>query len=195
MALRTLTVRGVGDATLSRLRSRAESNRRSLNSELLTILEHAAGEDSAAAPSPSAREAPPSAGREAPPPAGSEAPLPALPEAPPPVVREAPPAYASADLLRQVDVQQLADICRRYGIEWLAVFGSHVRGDARGDSDVDVVVEFAPGRTPGFGFVRVADALRAAFLGRPVDLFTRNGLSPRLRERIDSCARTLYGAQ
>jgi predicted nucleotidyltransferase len=75
------------------------------------------------------------------------------------------------------------------------VFGSHARRDARPDSDVDVVVDFAPGATPGLGIVRVADALRPVLGGRRVDLVTRRGLAPRLREQILSGARTLYVAE
>ncbi|MDH3498438.1 MAG: nucleotidyltransferase family protein [Gemmatimonadota bacterium] len=88
----------------------------------------------------------------------------------------------------------LAAVCRRHHIRWLAMFGSAARGEARPESDVDLVVEFEPGMTPGFGIVRVAEALRPAFGGRPVDLVTRRGLSPRLRERILADAVPLHGA-
>ena len=168
MADRTLTIRGVADAVLERLRARAAANRRSLNSELLAILDRAADAESAPPP-------------------------------PPGTVREpaaAPDAARPADiLLAHVDRGALEDVCRRHHIVWLAVFGSLTRGDARADSDVDVVVDFAPGMTPGFGIIRVADALRPVLGGRRVDLVTRRGLSPRLREQILSAAQTLYAAE
>jgi hypothetical protein len=170
MANRTLTVRGVSDATLERLRARAAASRRSLNGELLTILDGAAaGESSRPSPDLSVREA-------------------------------TAPAYADAAerepaLLATVDRAALAEVCRRHHIAWLAVFGSHARGDARPDSDVDVVVDFVPGMTPGFGVVRVAEALRPVLGGRRVDLVTRRGLAPRLREQILAGARTLYAAE
>jgi hypothetical protein len=85
-------------------------------------------------------------------------------------------------------------VCRRHHIRWLAVFGSHARGDARPESDVDVVVDFEPGMTPGLGIVRVAEALRSVFGGRRVDLVTHRGLSPRLRGRVLATALVLYGA-
>lgn len=178
---RTLTLRGVADAVLDRLRSRAAANRRSLNSELLAILDRAAAENlTPHGPQRTVHE--PAAVRYA--------------ESPQSVVvacDEAP--QASADLLAQVDRAALEDVCRRHHIVWLAVFGSHARGDAREDSDVDVVVDFEPGRTPGFGIVRVADALRPVLGGHRVDLVTRRGLSPRLRERILSSATALYAEE
>ena len=169
MKTRTLTVRGVSDVTLKHLREQAAANRRSLNGELLMVLDQAAGRASA----PSAEVA---AVRESA----------ALPYATRPM-RMSP-------LLERVDHEALAAVCRRYHIRSLAVFGSHARGDARPDSDVDVVVDFEPGMTPGFGIVRVAEALRPVFDGQRVDLVTRRGLAPRLRDSILASARSLYAA-
>jgi hypothetical protein len=59
---------------------------------------------------------------------------------------------------------------------------------------VDVLVDFEPGLTPGFGIVRVAEALGPIFGGRRVDLVTRRGLAPRLRDGIVASARALYAA-
>jgi len=169
MPLRTLTLRGISDAILKRLRARAAAHRRSLNSELLAMLDAAVAE----------------------PPRSS---------APPAVVRETALAPYSAPTLPDlpaiaaVDQEALVAVCRRYHITWLAVFGSHVRGEARPDSDVDLVVDFAPGQTPGFGVVRVAEALRPVFGGRRVDLVTRRGLAPRMRDQVLASARTLHAA-
>lgn len=172
MPRRTLTVRNIPDDQLKRLRARAESNHRSLNGELLVILADAS------LPEPR----PPAA-------------LPLVREA---TLREytaAPKAPKRERALADtVDRKALAAICRRYGIRWLALFGSHASGTARADSDVDVIVDFEPGKTPGFGIVRVADALRTTFGGRRVDLVTRNGLSPRMREQVLAGAVPLYGA-
>ena len=169
MPRRTLTVREIPDDQLKRLRARAESNHRSLNGELLVILADA------------------SLAEFRPPPAS-------------PLVRESTARQYGAAPMRErlladtVDRKALATICGRYSIRWLALFGSQASGTARADSDVDVIVDFEPGKTPGFGIVRVADALRAAFGGRRVDLVTRNGLSPRMRERVLAGAAPLYGA-
>jgi uncharacterized protein len=178
MPERTLTIRGVSDAVLERLRARATAGRRSLNGEILTILERAAaaadvdgGDSSPTGYSSSVQAA---------------------------AVREpgghAYDAFPRQDLFGLLDMAMLADVCRRHHITRLAVFGSHARGDARADSDVDVLVEFAPGMTPGFGIVRVADALRPALGNRRVDLVTRRGLPSPMRERVLGEARELYAA-
>src|SRR5437870_5335692 len=44
-----------------------------------------------------------------------------------------------------VDAGELADVCRRYGVARLDVFGSVSRGEAGPDSDIDVLYELAPG--------------------------------------------------
>lgn len=169
MPKRTLTVRGVPDAQLKRLRARAAANHRSLNGELLAVLERAAQEADPPAPAPSrVREpvVPPSTGR-----------------------RDQAPSF-----METVDREALAAVCRRYHIQWLALFGSHAGGNVRSDSDVDVLVDFAPGRTPGFGIVRVAEALRPVLGGRRVDLVTRRGLPRGLLEQVMASVRPLYAA-
>ena len=73
---------------------------------------------------------------------------------------------------------------RSHQIKSLAVFGSVARGDAAPDSDVDILVEFAPGARIGmFEFLGVQESL-SALLGAPVDLATPASLHPRLRDAI-----------
>jgi len=43
------------------------------------------------------------------------------------------------------DADALASICRNHGIRRLSLFGSTLKGTARPDSDVDLLVEFEPG--------------------------------------------------
>jgi predicted nucleotidyltransferase len=66
----------------------------------------------------------------------------------------------------------------------LSLFGSVARDRATGQSDVDLLVDFAPGRPDGlFEFVELKRFLESA-LGRPVDLTTLAGLRPRIRDRV-----------
>jgi uncharacterized protein len=51
-----------------------------------------------------------------------------------------------------LDREQVADFCRRHHITRLSLFGSVLRDDFTAESDVDVLVEFAPGKTPGLAF-------------------------------------------
>ena len=67
--------------------------------------------------------------------------------------------------------------CRRHHIIRLSLFGSVLREDFRPDSDVDVLVEFEPGKTPGFSFIDIQDEL-SNMIGRKVDLNTPGDLSP-----------------
>jgi uncharacterized protein len=78
---------------------------------------------------------------------------------------------------------QIRSFCRRHHIRSLALFGSVLRDDFMPDSDVDVIVEFEPGHTPGLDFFAMQDEL-SAILGRTVDLNTPGFLSSYFRDRV-----------
>ena len=81
---------------------------------------------------------------------------------------------AKEQILRTLHEQRPL-LARRFPIHRLALFGSWARGDAREDSDVDVLVEVDP--SIGMGFIELAEALEAA-LGRHVDLVSRRAIRP-----------------
>ena len=96
----------------------------------------------------------------------------------------------------QIPVQreQVAEVCQRYHIRTLALFGSVLRADFSPDSDVDVLVEFEPGRTPGyFTLARIARELSPLMGEREVDIRTPNGLSPYFRDEVVTSAYPVYG--
>jgi len=70
---------------------------------------------------------------------------------------------------------KLAEFCRRWNVTELSFFGSVLRGDFADNSDVDVMVDFAPGKTPGLEFWTMEAELEE-ILGRKVDLTTRQGV-------------------
>jgi len=75
-----------------------------------------------------------------------------------------------------------AEELRSLGVRSLDLFGSVARGDARPETDVDLLVEFD--EVPGFvGYVRLRNRLEE-MLGRHVDLVMASSLHPRLRERV-----------
>lgn len=79
----------------------------------------------------------------------------------------------------------LADLCGRWRITRLSLFGSAVRDDFGPDSDVDVLVEFDPDHTPDLlDISRISRELSSLLGGRDVDLVTPGGLHPRLKDRI-----------
>ena len=93
----------------------------------------------------------------------------------------------------QIPQAEIEAFCRRNHIRRLALFGSVLRDDFTADSDVDVLVEFEPGKTPGLAFFGMQDEL-SEILGRRVDLNTPGFLSPYFRDRVLAEAEPLYGA-
>jgi hypothetical protein len=87
----------------------------------------------------------------------------------------------------------LEGLCRKYHVTRLALFGSVSRGEAREDSDLDLLVSFEPGKTPGLGFFMLQEELKDV-LGHPVDLNTLEDLSRYFREQIIREARVIYEA-
>lgn len=70
----------------------------------------------------------------------------------------------------------------RYKVDELGVFGSVVRGEADGTSDIDILVSFR-GDVDYFDFLELEEHL-SGLLGVPVDLVERNSLKPHIGERI-----------
>ena len=88
----------------------------------------------------------------------------------------------------------LADFCRRYQVRELALFGSMLRQEPRPDSDVDLLVSFAPAARVTFLTLARMQRELEALLGRKVDLVPKDGLKPVIREHILATARVLYAA-
>ncbi|MSP82539.1 MAG: nucleotidyltransferase [Alphaproteobacteria bacterium] len=85
----------------------------------------------------------------------------------------------------------LRAFCARHHIIKLAVFGSVARGEDTSDSDLDILVEFAPGMTPGLECYAIEEDLAEMF-GRSVDLNTPGFLNPRFRDEVLREAKVLY---
>lgn len=94
----------------------------------------------------------------------------------------------------QVDAIKLADLCRRYYVRELSLFGSAARGEMRPDSDIDLLVEFLPDAE--IDLVDYAGLMLdlSHLLGRNVDLVSKNGLKPMIRASVLKEARLLYAA-
>ena len=78
-----------------------------------------------------------------------------------------------------VTVRELGE---RFGICNIRVFGSFARGEAGPESDVDLLVEYVPGKG-GFAFVDFCEAVET-LLGRKVDVVTDKSLPPLIRDRV-----------
>jgi predicted nucleotidyltransferase len=89
--------------------------------------------------------------------------------------------------------QELVEFCRKHTIRKLAFYGSVLRDDFSPESDVDVLVEFQPGRTYGLSIIDIEQELAALLGGRhKVDMVSEKFLNPRLRERILGTAEVQY---
>lgn len=91
----------------------------------------------------------------------------------------------------QYSREQLEELCRRYHVRKLSVFGSTLRQEATPDSDLDLLVEFEPGQKPGWEYFDLQDALSSIF-GKAVDLNTAEFLSEKFRQRVIDDAALIY---
>ena len=92
----------------------------------------------------------------------------------------------SLQALREVVPETLAAQIRamgeRHGIRNIRVFGSFALGQARPQSDLDLLVEYVPGRS-GFAFVEFCEEVEE-LLGRKVDVVTEKSLHPLIRDKV-----------
>lgn len=77
---------------------------------------------------------------------------------------------------------QVLSLAAKHGAGNVRLFGSFARGQAREDSDVDLLVDAGPNTTPWFPGGLVADL--QALLGRPINLVTLQGLNPHFRPTV-----------
>ena len=94
----------------------------------------------------------------------------------------------------EVDEAKLASLCQRYQVRELSLFGSAARGEMRPDSDIDLLVEFLPDAQ--VDLVDYAGLMLdlSRQLGRKVDLVSKNGLKPLIRNSVLEEARIVYAA-
>jgi predicted nucleotidyltransferase len=79
--------------------------------------------------------------------------------------------------------QEKPQLCRRYPIRRIALFGSWARGEETVASDVDILVDVAP--SIGLDFITLADDLEH-LLGRKIDLVSTRAVRPALWAEIEA---------
>ena len=98
--------------------------------------------------------------------------------------------------LIDVSEAEFATICQRHRIRKLSLFGSRLKGTARPDSDVDLLVEFEPDATTTlFDMARIEIEFSALMGGRRVDLRTAGDLSRYFRDEVVRTAEPQYVAR
>ncbi len=91
-----------------------------------------------------------------------------------------------------IQKSKLESLCKRYKIKSLSLFGSAVRDELNQDSDIDILIEFEKGCTPGLiTFIGIQREL-SDLLGKKVDLRTANDLSRYFIDRVMNERRVEY---
>ena len=93
-----------------------------------------------------------------------------------------------------LDPEILAEVCRRHHIRKLSLFGSMLRGTARPDSDIDLLVEFEPAANPSLLTMAAIEIELNDLLDQKVDLRTAEDLSRYFRDEVVHEAEPLYVA-
>ncbi len=100
-----------------------------------------------------------------------------------------------SDVFRLEDkLPQIGEICRRHGVRELLLFGSALGPDFRPDSDIDLLVEFLPDKEIGLFEYAGMERELEELLQRKVDLVSKRGLKPRIRESVLSRTEGIYAA-
>ena len=97
------------------------------------------------------------------------------------------------DVLLPVAPDQLAQFCATHRIRRLSLFGSVLKGSAGANSDVDLLVEFDPGESPGLiGMASMESGLSALMGSSRVDMLTAQDLSRYFRDEVMRTAKLQY---
>lgn len=89
---------------------------------------------------------------------------------------------------------RLAEFCRRNHIRRISLFGSVLRDDFGPESDVDFLVEFEPGQTPGLFGIAAMEIELSEMIGRKADLRTAGDLSRYFRDAVVREAELQYAS-
>lgn len=90
--------------------------------------------------------------------------------------------------------KRISEICRRYKISELSLFGSQVRGDTTAESDFDFLVEFEPDAKIGFLKLGKIQSELENIVRTKVDLVPKDGVKPIIRQQVLAEAEILYAA-
>lgn len=90
--------------------------------------------------------------------------------------------HVHPEVLMKAAAPVLTSLAVDQGYSRMAAFGSVARGEARQDSDIDLIVD-APAGTSSFGFIRFKQLIER-ILGREIDLISYGGLKPKWDDDI-----------
>jgi predicted nucleotidyltransferase len=81
-------------------------------------------------------------------------------------------------------IQSEKEAISRCGIQSVGLFGSYARGEQTENSDIDLLIDFAPNKENFDSFMSFCDLAENLFSGYKVDVVTKNGLSPYIGPKI-----------
>ncbi len=93
-------------------------------------------------------------------------------------------------ILKEEIKDKIISILVKHGIKRILVFGSHARNEATPTSDIDLIVDFPEG-TSLLDHVGIEIELSEA-LNMKIDLLSRNGISPYIKDHILKEAIVIY---
>lgn len=91
-----------------------------------------------------------------------------------------------------ISPNELKTFCRKNNIQKLSLFGSALRGELNEESDIDLLVEFQPGREPGLIDLANMEFELMEYFGREVEMRTAEDLSRHFRDEVVASAEVLY---
>ncbi|WP_371802353.1 nucleotidyltransferase family protein [Candidatus Lokiarchaeum ossiferum] len=103
-------------------------------------------------------------------------------------------SFKEPAIIKSIDSNEVRRFCESNHISSLKLFGSVLSEDFDVSSDIDILVEFIPNFIPGFfKFIEIQSSLSQLFLGRKIDLHTKDDLSRYIRQKVLSQAVMIYG--
>jgi len=88
----------------------------------------------------------------------------------------------SLDEIKEIIKKHKKELKREYGVKKIGVFGSFVRGEAKGESDIDILVEFE--KPIGFFKFLELEEYLSDLIGEKVDLVSKKALKPHIGRYI-----------
>lgn len=92
----------------------------------------------------------------------------------------------------ELSPEAIAIFCHRYSIRRLALFRAILGNDLRSEGDVDVLIEFVAGHTPGLALIRIQQDLSHLLFNCPVSLVTPRFFNQRMRDRMRTAAQDIF---
>lgn len=93
-----------------------------------------------------------------------------------------------------IPTEQLESLCHRWKIREISLFGSLFKGDFQSDSDADLLIEFEPDAVIGFMGLSALQREFTRIFGRRVDLVSKRGLNPVIRDEVLCNRRIIYAS-